>query len=160
MIGVSLDRTAPSPYVARMPSPSAAAVSRRAFVRATLGTALGAGVAVGAGACTSAPPTLPPAWRTPALLDALGADRVRRIGAAWRNQHPAERTPEALSKALRMTVERLPTLPAAGSDSAPAEALARAIVGDFEADRIVVVDGWMLAVTEARQCALYALSGT
>jgi hypothetical protein len=26
---------------------------------------------------------------------------------------------------------------------------------DFETDRMVVVDGWILSVTEARLCALY-----
>ena len=29
---------------------------------------------------------------------------------------------------------------------------------DFEAGKITVVDGWVLSVTEARQCALFALA--
>jgi len=30
---------------------------------------------------------------------------------------------------------------------------------DFGAGRTVVVDGWLLSVTEARQCALYSTLG-
>ena len=31
------------------------------------------------------------------------------------------------------------------------------IADDFKNDRIVLVDGWMLSVTEARQCGLYSM---
>ncbi len=143
-----------------MPRPSAAGVSRRVFVRTTLGTVLTAGAAASVSACTGASGELPPVWRTPALLEALGAERVRRIGAAWRAQHAAERTPEALRDALGVAWRRQPVVQSAAPDRAAAEALAQAISDDFETDRIVVVDGWLLAVTEARQCALYGLSTT
>jgi len=145
-----------------MPRPSAAGVSRRVFVRTTLGTVLTAGAAVSVGACSGAHGTLPPTWRTPALLEALGAERVRRIGAAWRAQHAAERTLDALGEALGITWRRQPVVQTSAPDraAAEAEALARAISDDFDTDRIVVVDGWLLAVTEARQCALYGLVTT
>jgi len=129
-------------------------LSRRDFVRGTLASAATLSSALGAIACTTEAGGIPHAWRTPALLDALGPERVRRIGAAWREQHADERSPSELMTALRRR------LPAFGPErqNAPADAIWRAIADDFETNRLVIVDGWMLAVTEARQCALYHVS--
>ena len=131
-----------------MPRNTMPAVNRRDFVRTTLAATVGVGGSLGVFACTSAPRSVPIAWRAPALLDALGEEQVRRIGTMWIEQHPAERSLESLSSALRQRV----------AYSASAEAFEEAITEDFDANRIVIVDGWMLAVTEVRQCALYHLS--
>jgi len=102
----------------------------------------------------------------PRLLDALGADTVREIGYAYRADVPAESTLESLDAALRslgMTIQsghygqgvrhlRYLT-PASGMTS---EECVRA---DFAAGRVVVVRGWILSVTEARECALFSLLG-
>lgn len=84
------------------------------------------------------------------LLGALGAARVTAIGQLWLGRTPAERSVDALVAAIagRLTGLRWPR----------GQTLEAVIAEDFEQGRTVLVDGWMLAVTEARQCALFALS--
>ena len=88
----------------------------------------------------------------PALLDVLGPSRVRAIGERYRETARDERGVHALRAAI------LESRPFAsrflGAASAPIPALIRA---DFEHGRTVVVGGWVLAATEARQCALFSL---
>jgi hypothetical protein len=102
----------------------------------------------------------------PRLLAALGANTVREIGHAYRADVPAESTPEALETALRslgMTIQ-------SGHDGqgvrhlrylTPASAMTSEehVRADFAAGRVVVVRGWILSVTEARECALFSLLG-
>jgi hypothetical protein len=33
------------------------------------------------------------------------------------------------------------------------------IKNDFGTGNVVIIDGWILAITEARQCALFSLTG-
>lgn len=76
----------------------------------------------------------------PALLDAIvGKAGVKDIGKAYVQQFPAEAEEQKLKQFLQ-----------AGSDSAISE--------DFKAGKTVVVNGWILSVTEARQAALYYLN--
>jgi hypothetical protein len=79
----------------------------------------------------------------PELLTALGAGTVREIGRAYRELVPTESDREALEAVLR----------------AAASSVEEAVRADCEAGRVVVVRGWMLSVTEARQCALFSLRG-
>ena len=64
----------------------------------------------------------------------LGPERVRDIGEQYRRLVPDE------SDWMRL--------------SGPISALVRR---DFETGRTVLVNGWVLSVTEARQCALFSL---
>ena len=41
-----------------------------------------------------------------------------------------------------------------------AESLEKKIKTDFETGNIVLVDGWVLSISEARQCALFSQSKT
>ena len=88
------------------------------------------------------------ALANPDLLSALGPDAVRRVGQRYRENVPRERDAPALEAAI--------------GDSRPWAArlshstLTDQVRDDFEAGRTVVVDGWLLSVTEARQCALYS----
>lgn len=90
----------------------------------------------------------------PALLDALGAERVRALGERYRATHAGERDAGALREAIR----RSPGLGARFLASTPAR-VPDLVRDDFEHGRTVVVDGWILAATEARQCALFSLRG-
>ncbi len=129
------------------------ALSRRRFLRlAALGTAatLTGPAACGAGAADDA--GVRRALARPDLLDVLGPEQVRAIGARYRAMVPAEGDAEALIAALRGSFPRLATL-ARRPPPPPAEQSRR----DFEEGRTVEVDGWVLSVTEARQCALYSL---
>lgn len=137
-----------------MPPTPANLLTRRDMVRGLAASVVAIGGTVAIAGCADDQATLPQAWRTPALLDALGAERVRHIGAVWRAAHPAERTVEQLRAVLRKRLH----IPGPEHDSAPADVIQRVIADDFDRDRIVLVDGWLLAVTEARQCALYSLA--
>lgn len=73
---------------------------------------------------------------------------VSKIGTAYRADVPAENDSQKLSGLLGEIT---------GEDQQDAAALQTAIQEDYAAGRTVVLDGWILAVTEARQCALYSL---
>ncbi len=87
----------------------------------------------------------------PAVLALLGPVRVREIGVRYRQTVPAERAAPALRAALANDGDAL-RLPWSKRQS-----LAERISSDFAAGRTVVVNGWLLSTTEARQCALFSL---
>lgn len=87
----------------------------------------------------------------PHLLGILRDDAVvARLGRAYRDAVPAERTAHALEAAL------LAEAPAAPIASARVWVDAQ-VQRDFDAGRTVTLDGWVLSVTEARQAALFSL---
>jgi hypothetical protein len=88
---------------------------------------------------------------TPALVEMLGPERVRQIGTQYRAQVPREITAAALAEAISSSRR-------SGFARRYRRPIEDQIRRDFAAGRIVVVGGWVLALTEARQCALYSLS--
>ncbi|HKC38658.1 MAG TPA: hypothetical protein VKC15_03845 [Gemmatimonadales bacterium] len=107
-------------------------MNRRDFLRIS---ALGAAVlTVPAREDAAAPPH-------PDLVAVLGPDPVRAIGAQYRRLVPAE------NDRLRLRAAIL----------APRMSIAAMVRRDFETGRTVLVNGWVLAATEARQCALFSL---
>jgi len=129
------------------------AMDRRQFLRVTAaGAVTGLSVPViGAGARGADDRTLR-ALAYPDLLAVLGAERVRAIGVRYREATPAERDADALGMAIARTPER------AGGEHARLDSGAL-VARDFADERTVLVDGWLLSVTEARQCALFSLLG-
>ena len=89
----------------------------------------------------------------PEVLDILGPDRVREIGAQYRMANPRESTASALRAAIQHA--RRPWFP-----FPPRPSLAQQVRDDFASGRTVLVGGWLLSATEARQCALFSLGGT
>ena len=87
----------------------------------------------------------------PEILDVLGPSATRAIGLRYREQTPSERDAASLRAGI------------AGSgswwsfDERSRDGIARRVRADFERGRTVTVLGWVLSVTEARQCALYSL---
>lgn len=123
---------------------------RRSFIRLTGSATLG----IAAAGCAGITEHDQRALARPDLLDALGADRVRAIGARYRATHADESDADALRDAIlasRPLGDRL-----FGSRSL---SLVKLVHDDFEHGRTVVVDGWILSATEARQCALFSLVG-
>ena len=121
-------------------------LDRRRFLQ------LGAlGILAGAtGACASADSNLSADAEHLQLLSMLGADRVRQLGAHYRAATPNENTAAALHSALSDGGGlRIPFVKSAS--------LTDRIRDDFTAGRTVVVDGWVLSLTEARQAALFSL---
>ncbi len=88
----------------------------------------------------------------PALLDMLGNRRVRDLGVHYREMYPAESSVNILSAVIpgsdRQALTGAPTLHSH---------LKTAIRDDFAAERTILLKGWVLSVTEARQCALFSL---
>lgn len=124
---------------------------RRAFLQGALCTVAGATLVAG---CSSDTPYDDAALSQPALLPTLGATRVREIGQAYRRATPAESTEPALRAAIARGARQLRGFPWSRYPSL--EAL---ITADFTDGRVVFPAGWMLSVSEARQCALFALLG-
>jgi hypothetical protein len=89
----------------------------------------------------------PSSLARPDLLALLGPERVREIGARYRVMVPAEADTDALLRAI--AAARPPAPPDAGIQDA--------VRADFARGRTVVVHGWVLSATEARQCALFSL---
>jgi len=82
----------------------------------------------------------------PALLAVLGADVVRDLGLRYRRETPSENDQARLRAAI-------------GASHRTQASLEELIKADFAEGRTVVVNGWLLSATEARQCALYSLVG-
>lgn len=93
--------------------------------------------------------------RTPAArYVAALSDRAsaRRIGRAYLAAYPAE------ADAPRLTAQLAQALGAARGRRDLRLALRRAVRDDMRHGRSVLVDGWVLARTEARLCALASLT--
>jgi hypothetical protein len=123
-------------------------LDRRRFLQLS---ALGVIATVADSACTASTDRDDATVDHPQLLDMLGPDRVRELGARYREATPGENTAAALRAAISNgRGPRIPFLHNASIDDQ--------IRDDFESGRIAVVDGWLLSVTEARQAALFSLT--
>jgi hypothetical protein len=71
---------------------------------------------------------------------------LRRLGDIYLAAHPAERSRDLLSHLL-----------IAGVDGTIPSRLLNAVSRDWSGNHVVVVDGWLLARTEARLCAFLRL---
>jgi hypothetical protein len=123
-------------------------LDRRRFLQLT---AAGVVASFADSGCTRETVEDPRALGQPALLEMLGAERTLDIGRKYRAAVPRENTAAALRAAISSS--RHQTFPWIGRRS-----IEETIRDDFGAGRTVVVSGWVLSETEARQCALYSLS--
>ena len=120
---------------------------RRRFLLAALGAVSVTCATTSAGAATLPVQTL----GSPGLLAMLGGERVvRRLGERYRQLVPAEDNAGVLVRAILTPSQGI-------VPPSVAAALAEQVTQDFTHGRTVIVDGWILAVTEARHCALHSL---
>ncbi len=91
----------------------------------------------------------------PELLGMLGPDRVRELGTHYRSATPAENNASVLRAAISPSDSQSSRIPWIGHKS-----IDDRIRDDFAAGRTVLVDGWVLSLTEARQAALFSLTAT
>ena len=119
-------------------------MNRRRFL------ALSATVAAGMATTACASGADAAALANPDLLSALGPDAVRRLGQRYRENVPRESDAPGLEAAIGAS------RPWAARIGLSHSTLADQVRDDFDAGRTVVVDGWLLSMTEARQCALYS----
>jgi hypothetical protein len=96
------------------------------------------------------------------ILDKPGAlshicdlQTIREIGLAYRQQKPEENEIEKLEHLL-LTDSAGRSVSTSSDDQLIQTLINNKIEQDFEKANTVVVKGWILAVTEARQCALFA----
>ena len=82
---------------------------------------------------------------------------IQKIGKAYRLQAPSESGSDRLISLLSADSNGEPL--SASLDKKYVETLInKKIIQDFEKGNTVTVKGWILAVTEARQCALFAIN--
>lgn len=84
----------------------------------------------------------------PLLIATLGPERVAQLGVRYRARTPAENNADA----LRVAIEK------ARGSRLLAKPVDDVVQDDFANGRTVLVDGWVLSITEARQAALLSLS--
>jgi hypothetical protein len=83
------------------------------------------------------------------LLQIMEPSTISDIGKKYLGTMPAEKNRKVLTQLLQ-------DLESPGSSVS--EFIPAAIRNDFTANRLVIVNGWVLSQTEARQCALYFLT--
>lgn len=88
----------------------------------------------------------------PNLLEMLGSERVRSLGTRYLATAPGENSAQALRAAI--SERRSSPLHVAWARTSVEDAVRE----DFSDGRTVIIDGWILSLTEARQCALFALA--
>jgi len=93
-----------------------------------------------------------------ARLRRLVDDRVhaRLLGGGYRAQCPAESHPEVLTRLILDAVAPLDRSPQALRHELLLPALDRRVRAEFGSGTTVRIGGWILALTEARLCALCA----
>lgn len=127
-------------------------MERRQFIQVTLAGAIGIGLP--GLAWEQAAASHISALAHPDLLILLNSsERVSDIGIAYRALPHSEKTADALASAILADTDLSPNLP----ERTLREGLARRIRRDFAERRTVQLDGWILSLTEARQCALYSI---
>jgi siroheme synthase len=99
---------------------------------------------------TPAGPPLRPSFLTQLFDDS----EILRLGDLYRARVPAEDSVHALMRQLLNDREVARLRP---GDPALARRLAEQVRTDFQHERVVLLDGWVLSLTEARQCALVAI---
>ena len=124
-------------------------IDRRRFLRLTTAGVL---ASLTASACTTGDAADTRELAQPALLRMLGAERVREIGVRYRQMVPAEDREAALRAAVAHGEPRGLHVPWTSRPS-----MAEQVEDDFANGRTVLVNGWVLSATEARQCALFSL---
>lgn len=88
------------------------------------------------------------------LSRVLTDSELHRVGLLYRAAYPQENSIHVMVNRL---LDARPTAAAVAAGPVVAGHLARQIAADFAAGRTVILDGWVLALTEARQCALYSM---
>jgi hypothetical protein len=94
---------------------------------------------------------------TPRLPETICDERtINDIGGCYRQMVPAENNAETLTQAILTDLGMASSAFDSTANVLPAR-VEHQVQRDFAHGRTVTVNGWILSVTEARQCALYSL---
>lgn len=122
-------------------------MQRRTFIHLSAYTALALTLPLADG-CSSSPENIA---SRPFLFSELADKKtIAEAGIAYRKQFPKENDKKTLSNLL---------IGAKGSQdkSAIEKHLDALVLDDFKTGKTITAAGWVLSVTEARQCALYSI---
>lgn len=75
-------------------------------------------------------------------------ETIMAMGSAYIKENPSEASEEALRTLLQSDN---------GSESEAVETIKTSITNDFNDGNTQLLDGWVIATTEARQCALFSI---
>jgi hypothetical protein len=79
----------------------------------------------------------------------MDTETIIKAGKQYQLQFPKENSERKLVKLLKKDIPD-------GNETAVI--LEQKIIEDYKADNTVLLDGWILSVTEARQCALFSIT--
>ncbi|MFB9841600.1 hypothetical protein [Mucilaginibacter ginsenosidivorans] len=125
-------------------------MERRAFVRLSAYTALVLAIPLADGCKTNPNDPLSQPFLFSRIAD---IKTLREAGMAYRKLAPHENDPTSLRQLLS---EGKPTTDA----KLLTTLLNRQVKQDFASAKVITVAGWVLSVTEARQCALFSILNT
>ncbi|HET9826553.1 MAG TPA: hypothetical protein VFP87_14535 [Chitinophagaceae bacterium] len=92
-----------------------------------------------------------------ALEHICDAETIREIGNAYQKLVPNENSKATLMRLLAANIDVYPSDRSVDRELV-SSVLDKRVRQDFQENRTMVVDGWILSVTEARQCALFSLT--
>jgi len=101
-------------------------------------------------------------WKThpflyPLILSGiLDEEWLRIIGKSYRAMWPAENSKTNLMNAIKSDIHTIDEKTYDGANEA--FEIEKTVERDFKSERFIVIKGWVLSETEARQCALLSLS--
>jgi len=131
-------------------------MKRRTFILLSLYSS--AAISIPSLSCSSGSTVAKKAWMQPQLLSHIcDAKTLQEIGAAYRKQVSDESKEKQLINLL-LTDSTNNAIPVTSEDAVINSLLERKIQKDFETGKTVIVKGWVLSETEARQCALFSLT--
>jgi hypothetical protein len=81
------------------------------------------------------------------LFPLIGKAKTIEIGKAYVERFPSESDPKKLTALISATL-----------NEQPASAVKVSIQNEFSNGKVVIINGWILSLTEARQSALYYLN--
>jgi hypothetical protein len=90
------------------------------------------------------------------LAPLFDEETIRGIGVAYRSATPSEDGAQELTRLLLTSPDGV--VLSTDDTSWAKRMLEQKVHRDFETGNIVVVNGWILSVTEARQCALFSVT--
>jgi hypothetical protein len=119
-------------------------MKRRNFLLLTIA----GGIATMTPFCTSHRPALS-TLNTPKFLASIcDIQTIRKIGADYRTSTPAEDRESQLNDLITAGLDQ---------NKDQTEQITNKIKDDFAAGRTITLEGWVISVTEARQCALLSI---
>ena len=131
-------------------------MKRRSFIQLSFYS--GAAITISSFGCGTASGVANKPWVQPQLLSHIcDAKTVREIGASYREKFYNENHEKQLINILlRDSTNKV--VPVTSEEAVINSLLEQKIQKDFETGNTVIIKGWILSVTEARQCALFSLT--